>query len=85
MHPLEYSLLSNNIHDYRIVSQGKTTIPGVDDGDGFEETDVRIGTYFNCEFAVRPLVLYIVFCVFLTITCANPDLIKFSWNFTLYV
>lgn len=40
---LEYCLLSKNIHDYRIVSQGKTTIAGVDDGEGFEETDVRIG------------------------------------------
>lgn len=39
--PLEYSLLSNNVHDYRIVSQGKTTIPNVDDGEEFEMTDVR--------------------------------------------
>lgn len=43
---LEYCLLSNDIYNYRIVSQGKTTIPSVDDGEGFEETDVRIGPYF---------------------------------------
>lgn len=40
---LAYCLLSNNVHDYRIVSQGKTTIPSVDDGAEFEDTDVRIG------------------------------------------
>lgn len=40
---VEVCLLSNNIYDYRIVSQGKTTIPSVDDGSEFEDTDVRIG------------------------------------------
>lgn len=40
---LESCLLSNNVYDYRIVSQGKTTIPSVDDGAEFEDTDVRIG------------------------------------------
>jgi len=33
-------LLSNNIQDYHFVSQGKTTIPGVDDGEEFIATDV---------------------------------------------
>lgn len=33
--------LSNNIMDYYVVSQGKTTIPGVDDGEEFQMTDVR--------------------------------------------
>lgn len=32
--------LSNNILDYRNVAQGKTTIPGVDDGEECEATDV---------------------------------------------
>lgn len=27
--------------DYYVVSQGKTTIPGVDDGEEFQMTDVR--------------------------------------------
>lgn len=27
--------------DYHVVSQGKTTIPGVDDGEELELTDVR--------------------------------------------
>lgn len=34
-------MLSNNIMDYYFVSQGKTTIPGVDDGEECIATDVR--------------------------------------------
>lgn len=33
--------LSGNIMDYHNVAQGKTTIPGVDDGEECELTDVR--------------------------------------------
>lgn len=33
-------LLSNDIMDYHIVSQGKTIIPGVDDGEEMRLTDV---------------------------------------------
>lgn len=32
--------LSNDIFDYHVVSQGKTTIPNVDDGEEFVLTDV---------------------------------------------
>ncbi|XP_050076430.1 myosin heavy chain, muscle isoform X2 [Anopheles maculipalpis] len=35
----EICLLSNNIHDYHIVAQGKTTIPSVDDGEEMQITD----------------------------------------------
>lgn len=35
-------MLSNNIMDYRIVSQGKVKIPDVDDGADFAANDVRI-------------------------------------------
>ena len=38
---LEFCLLSNNIMDYYFVAQGKTTIPGVDDGEECGLTDVR--------------------------------------------
>lgn len=38
---LEQCILSNDIMDYFIVSQGKTTIPSVNDGEEFELTDVR--------------------------------------------
>lgn len=37
-------MLSDNIHDYYVVSQGKTTIPNVDDGAEFQDTDVRLVT-----------------------------------------
>ena len=37
----EICLLSNNIMDYHIVSQGKTTIPSVDDAEEMTFTDVR--------------------------------------------
>lgn len=36
----DYCLLSNNVMDYHIVSQGKTSIPGLDDGEECELTDV---------------------------------------------
>jgi hypothetical protein len=39
--PLDICMLSNNIMDYYIVSQGKTTIPSVDDGEEMTMTDVR--------------------------------------------
>ncbi|XP_019882425.1 myosin heavy chain, muscle isoform X17 [Camponotus floridanus] len=35
----EMCLLTNNIHDYHFVSQGKTTIPGLDDGEELLVTD----------------------------------------------
>lgn len=34
------TLLSNNINDYYFVSQGKTVIPGLDDGEELLVTDV---------------------------------------------
>jgi hypothetical protein len=34
-------MLSNNIMDYYFVAQGKTSIPGVDDGEELTLTDVR--------------------------------------------
>lgn len=36
----EMCLLSNDIHDYHYVSQGKTEIPGVDDAAEFKDCDV---------------------------------------------
>lgn len=38
-------ILSDEITDYHVVSQGKTEIPGVDDGYEMLCTDVRIGSY----------------------------------------
>lgn len=34
-------LLSDNIYDYHFVSQGKITIPSMDDGEELAATDVR--------------------------------------------
>lgn len=38
-------MLSNNIHDYHIVAQGKTTIPSVDDNEEMLVTDVSAEQY----------------------------------------
>lgn len=35
-------MLSNNIYDYNNVAQGKITIPGMDDGEEFQLTDVSL-------------------------------------------
>lgn len=35
-------MLSNRIEEYYFISQGKTRIPGVNDGTEFELTDVSI-------------------------------------------
>lgn len=37
---LAMCLLSNDVYDYHIISQGKTTIPNVDDGEECVLTDV---------------------------------------------
>lgn len=42
----EMCLLSNNIRDYYFVSQGKTTIPGLDDGEELIVTDVSACCFF---------------------------------------
>lgn len=39
---LEMCFLSNNIYDYNNVSQGKITIPNMDDGEEFAATDVSV-------------------------------------------
>lgn len=37
---LEMCFLSNNIHDYHYVSQGKVTVASIDDREDMEFTDV---------------------------------------------
>lgn len=44
-------MLSNNIHDYHVVAQGKTTIPNVDDGEEMSLTDVRFRGTVNHSIA----------------------------------
>lgn len=45
---LEKCFLSNDVYDYMIIAQGKTTIPNVDDGEEMGLTDVRLGTLVWC-------------------------------------
>jgi hypothetical protein len=46
---IDITMLSNNIMDYYVVSQGKTSIPGVDDGEEMELTDVRLFFKPSCS------------------------------------
>lgn len=51
----EMLMLSNNIHDYRIVSQGVTQIPDVDDAAEWVMIDVRLAVpkvVFHAQFRV---------------------------------
>ena len=50
---LDICFLSNNIMDYHVVSQGKTTIPNVDDGEEMTLTDVRHQSILKCPSVVR--------------------------------
>lgn len=53
LNPSDICLLSNNILDYHIVSQGKTTIPSVDDGEEMGFTDVRIYRHARLWTVIR--------------------------------
>jgi hypothetical protein len=55
-------MLSNNIMDYYFVAQGKTSIPGVDDGEELTLTDVRYPStsWFASNFAFSNLVPYLI-------------------------
>ncbi|CAG2103666.1 unnamed protein product, partial [Medioppia subpectinata] len=48
----EECVLSNEILDYNFVSQGKTTIPGVDDAQEFKDTDNILITLPNIEICL---------------------------------
>lgn len=41
--------LTDNIYDYYNVSQGKVTIPNMDDGEEFALTDVSVYKYLECN------------------------------------
>lgn len=49
----EMCYLSNDIYDYHNVSQGKVTIPNVDDAEELLLTDVRIKPQKICPLFVR--------------------------------
>ena len=52
--PIGLCYLSNNIRDYHFVSQGKTTIPDVDDGEEMKVTDVSITLLINHHTQMDP-------------------------------
>lgn len=63
---IEMCMLSEDIHDYYYVSQGKTTIPGMDDGEEFQLTDVRtfksvlFVNSFNPPYPYLPVMIWFV-------------------------
>lgn len=61
--------LSNNIMDYYVVSQGKTTIPNVDDGEEFKDTDVS-----EHEFTCFRWFTFKLFTVTKTYRCRWTDI-----------
>lgn len=52
-------MLSNNIHDYRIVSQGMTQIPDVDDAAEWVMIDVRL-TAHSSVLSLNPFSVFFV-------------------------
>lgn len=72
---LDQCMLSNNIMDYFIVSQGKTSIPGVDDGEECELTDVR---HPSTEF-------FFIFCEFFFFLIFYPPFETHQKSFFLFV
>lgn len=59
--PVDKCILSNNVMDYHIVSQGKTSIPGLDDGEELQATEVRC--FSTCITIHFPLYVSEVFHV----------------------
>jgi len=58
------TLLSNRIGDYRYISQGKTRIPGVNDGEEFEVTDVsHHGRRLSILYGTRDDNIIIILCL----------------------
>lgn len=62
---VEICLLSDNIMDYHIVSQGKTTIPSVDDAEEMNVTQVRIvvhPAYPNFNLNIKASIVPLFMC-----------------------
>lgn len=57
----EKLMLSNNINDYRIVSQGVTKIPDVDDAAEWVMIDVRLNSPKSVQFYYQ-FHVYVVSC-----------------------
>lgn len=49
--------LSDNIYDYHYVSQGKTTIPSMDDGEEMAAADVRFKQLNEMKYKIARLTI----------------------------
>jgi len=56
--------LSNNINDYYYVSQGKTTIPNVDDGEECQLTDVSDSVLVTDECYSKMIYVFVTYMFF---------------------
>lgn len=58
-------MLSNRISDYPLISQGKTRIPGVNDGEDFDLTVVSLKTTQGACVLMQICVYWVRFTVIL--------------------
>lgn len=49
---VEKTLLSSRISEYPTITQGKTRIPGINDGEEFELTDVSVQAIWGVIFII---------------------------------
>lgn len=68
----EKLLLSNNVNDYHFVSQGKTSIPGLDDGEEFLVTDVSPSYSYPIPTSCSSLIMCLCH-PFLLVSIACPS------------
>ena len=75
-------LLSKNIHDYYFVSQGKTSIPGLDDGEELAITDVS--SAFGVQKKINKFIalFFFIYCQrFCFLSFFNLSLFFFCFSF----
>lgn len=72
-------LLSNDIHDYYNVAQGKITIPNVDDGEECTLTDVSLlGDVFARNFCVNKTAMKDKYLLIVTLYCKIQTEVQFT-------
>lgn len=72
--------LSNNVYDYYIVSQGKITVPGIDDGEDLTLADVSfLFKHSSCQLTCQP------FRSDATKTFCNPPFDRRTFVIRLYL
>lgn len=78
---IEFCLLSDNIMDYYVVSQGKTSIPGVDDAEECTLTDVRYSQKLSSTVYRAKSFQYFpkTFILFILIECNVKQTLKIDY------